>query len=105
MLKRELIEVSDARPEAWLATTRVTMGPRPRQLLFAWLRSQFEQHDEIVIKDPRLAWFIGMWRAAGYRVGARPSFVTTLRHPSHVVSSKSQRYPGPAGTRTGPPPG
>ena len=97
LLKRELIEVSDARPEAWLATTLVTMGPRPRQLLFAWLRSQCEQHDEIVIKDPRLAWFIGMWRAASYRVGARPSFVTMLRHPSQVVSSKSQRYPGPAG--------
>ncbi len=97
LLNRELIEVSDARPEAWLETTRISMGPRPRQLLFAWLNAQFEQHDEIVIKDPRLSWFLGMWRAAGLRTGARPSFATMLRHPTQVVSSKSLRYPGPAG--------
>ncbi|MFY9915298.1 MAG: hypothetical protein WAK18_11570 [Nocardioidaceae bacterium] len=97
LLRRELVEVSDARPEAWFTTTRLSAQPRARLLLFEWLRLQFEQADELVIKDPRLSWFLGMWRAGVLRTGAQPSFATMLRHPTEVVSSKSQQYPGPAG--------
>ena len=97
LLRRELVEVSDARPEAWFTTTRLSAQPRARLLLFEWLKLQFEQADELVIKDPRLSWFLGMWRAGVLRTGAQPSFATMLRHPTEVVSSKSQQYPGPAG--------
>ncbi len=39
LLRRELVEVSDARPEAWFTTTRLSAQPRARLLLFEWLRA------------------------------------------------------------------
>jgi hypothetical protein len=55
--------------------------------------------DEVVIKDPRLAWFLGLWKAAALRSDARPSYVTMLRHVTEVVGSKKRYYaPGQTGS-------
>lgn len=97
LLNRHGIEVSDARPQCWFEAARLSALPRPRQNLYAWLHDQFAVADELVVKDPRLAWFLGMWRAAAVRAGCRPGFATMLRHPTEVVSSKARQYPGPAG--------
>ena len=55
--------------------------------------------DELVIKDPRLAWFLGLWKSAALRTDAQPSYVTMLRHVTEVVGSKQRYYaPGQTGS-------
>ena len=81
------------RPPSGLVRGRQARHQREvREDLYSWLEGRFaEGHDEIVIKDPRLAWFIGLWRSAALRCAATPSYVTMLRPVTEVVGSK-QRY-------------
>jgi hypothetical protein len=58
-----------------------------------WLGKQFREADHIVIKDPRLSWFLPLWRRSADEVGAALRVATVLRHPAAVVDSK-QRYYG-----------
>ena len=54
-----------------------------------------------MIKDPRLAWFLGLWKSAALRTDAQPSYVTMLRHVTEVVGSKQRYYaPGQTGRRS-----
>ena len=45
-----------------------------------------------MVKDPRLSWFLGLWRVAAVRTGATPVFATMLRPPAEVVGSKQTYY-------------
>ena len=47
---------------------------------------------ELVVKDPRLAWFLGLWRSAALRCEAAPAYVTMLRPVTEVVGSKQRYY-------------
>ena len=53
---------------------------------------------ELVVKDPRLSWFIGLWRVAAIRTGATPVFATMLRPPAEVVGSKQTYYANQLGS-------
>jgi hypothetical protein len=109
LLKRANVQVSDARPSAWFETGKASASGITRARLADWLEPQFtparatEQGeepavDEIVVKDPRLAWFLGLWKAAALRCDAQPSYVTMLRHVTEVVGSKKRYYTAaPAG--------
>jgi hypothetical protein len=90
------VVVEDGRPEAWdltdgLAADEGALGP-----LVEWLEQQFAQSDRIVVKDPRLAWFFELHRAAAAKVGADVHVATMLRHPAEVMRSREIAY----GTRT-----
>jgi hypothetical protein len=50
------------------------------------------------VKDPRLSWFLGLWRVAAIRTGAKPVFVTMLRPPAEVVGSKQRYYANKLGS-------
>ncbi|HWM74931.1 MAG TPA: sulfotransferase family protein, partial [Nocardioides sp.] len=92
LLKRCNVQVSDARPAAWYETGKLgTFGPL-RMRLHEWLEPQFGEAPELVIKDPRLAWFVGLWRSAALRCDATPSYVTLLRPVTEVVGSKQRYY-------------
>ena len=47
-----------------------------------------------MIKDPRLSWFLPLWRRCAESLGVAPRFVTMLRHPAAVVDSKQRWYGG-----------
>ena len=100
LLARSNVQVSDARPRAWLDTGTTSGDHATRERVTAWLERQFDLGDELVIKDPRAAWFLGLWRAAADRCGATSSYVTMLRPVTEVVGSK-QTYYGPTGGRGG----
>jgi len=92
LLRRCNVQVSDARPSAWYETGKLgTFGPL-RIRLHEWLEPQFAEAPELVIKDPRLAWFIGLWRSAALRCEATPAYVTMLRPVTEVVGSKERYY-------------
>jgi hypothetical protein len=92
LLKESLVQVSDSRPEAWFETGRVATREHERIATADWLASHFEVSSELVVKDPRLGWFLGLWRVAAVRTGATPVFATMLREPSEVVGSKQTYY-------------
>jgi hypothetical protein len=98
------VQVSDARPSAWYETGKASASGITRARLTEWMGPHFREAvgdepavDELVVKDPRLAWFLGLWKSAALRCDAQPSYVTMLRHVTEVVGSK-QRYYAPGQT-------
>ncbi|HYO31415.1 MAG TPA: sulfotransferase family protein [Nocardioidaceae bacterium] len=93
LLRRANVMNSDARPSAWPDAGRISSAQPLQRRVHTWLEQQFvEGGDELVIKDPRLGWFVGLWRAAALRSGAAAAFVTMLRPVTEVVGSKATHY-------------
>ena len=106
LLQRCNVQVSDARPTAWYETGKASASGITRARLTDWLGPHFKPATEeepavteLVIKDPRLAWFLGLWKSAALRSDAESSYVTMLRHVTEVVGSKQRYYaPGQTGS-------
>lgn len=92
LLKEAGVQVSDARPDAWFETGRVSARDGERIRATEWLEEHFAVNPELVVKDPRLSWFLSLWRVAAVRSGATPVFATMLRPPAEVVGSKQNYY-------------
>jgi hypothetical protein len=92
LLKEAVVQVSDARPEAWFETGRICTREPERITTADWLQGHFVENPELVVKDPRLSWFLSLWRVAAIRTGATPVFATMLRPPAEVVGSKQTYY-------------
>lgn len=92
LLSRANVQVSDARPLAWEKTSGFAERAGVLRTLTGWLDEQFGYADQLVIKDPRLSWFLPLWRAAAQRYGVEPAFLTMLRPPPEVVGSKRTYY-------------
>lgn len=91
LLSAARVQTTDARPSAWAETARVS-GSRVERELRAFLKRQFAESDHVLIKDPRLLWFLPLWRRTSADIGVDPRCLITLRHPSAVVASKGQYY-------------
>ena len=98
LLKEVAVQSSDARPAAWFETGRISTREPARIRVTEWLEPHFDEHPELVVKDPRLSWFLGLWRVAAIRTGATPVFVTMLRPPAEVVGSKQKYYANKLGS-------
>lgn len=96
LLERANVGVSDARPAAWFETGKWSANGILRTRVVDWLGAQFaplpdeEDEPELVLKDPRMAWFLGLWKAAALRVDATPAYLTTLRHVTEVVGTRDR---------------
>jgi hypothetical protein len=90
------VVVEDGRPEAWDLTDELAGESKALDPLVEWLDAQFGESDRVVVKDPRLAWFLQLHRAAAGKVGAQMRVATMLRHPAEVMRSREIAY----GTRT-----
>ena len=91
LLRAAGVHSSDARPSAWAKTAGVGREWDVRTELENWIHKEFRHGDHVVVKDPRLLWFIPMWQRAGETIAA-PCFVTTLRHPLEIIMSKQMYY-------------
>jgi hypothetical protein len=92
-LMRELrVTVFDSRPGAWAQTAEAATEEEAFKELKSWLAVQFVGRNDVVIKDPRIAWFLPLWRRCAEALDAVPGFATTLRHPAEVVKSARQWY-------------
>jgi hypothetical protein len=92
LLRRAGVQVSDARPAAWALTARAGLDEAARTELQAWLAGRFDEADALIVKDPRLSWFLPLWRSCARRLGVEPRFLTMLRHPAAVIDSKQRWY-------------
>ena len=86
------VAVGDARPQAWFETGRLAARDEERARVARWLEGHFEDGRELVVKDPRLSWFLGLWRIAAERADAQPVFATMLRPPAEVAGSRQKYY-------------
>jgi hypothetical protein len=104
LLRDARVQTADARPAAWAEMARVILDDATRDELRAWLGEQFARGDDVIVKDPRLSWFLPLWRSCALDLGAQARFVTMLRHPAAVIESKTRWYgggPGEAGRAAG----
>lgn len=92
LLRQANVHASDARPSAWADTARLCLNKQTSDEVRQWLQNQFSGHEQLVIKDPRLLWFLPLWDRVGHELGASVHVVTMLRYPAEVVSSKLQWY-------------
>jgi hypothetical protein len=98
LLDRVNVATYDARPSAWFETGKWSANGMLRTRVVDWLGPQFEARPnpdldvepEIVVKDPRLTWFLGLWKAAALRVDAEASYLTPLRHVTEVVGPRDK---------------
>lgn len=98
LLREANVQVSDARPAAWFETGRVGTRESERMATAAWLEEHFAVSPELVVKDPRLSWFLALWRVAAIRTEATPVFAAMLRPPAEVVGSKQAYYANTLGS-------
>ena len=94
LLKRARVQAADARPAAWALTAELCLDEAVQRDLTAWLEQQFGAASSLVIKDPRLSWFLPLWRRSAESLGVAPRFLTMLRHPAAVIDSKQRWYGG-----------
>lgn len=92
LLALQNVAPEDGRPSAWTAAEKVAGRERPRGRLREWLEEQFSHRDRVVVKDPRLAWFLELYLRTAEEIGAGVSVVTMLRHPAESISSREMAY-------------
>lgn len=100
LLRQADVLVDDGRPEAWELADEVGRRPRSRAVLAAWLEEQLGISPRIVVKDPRLAWFLGLYRDAAAELDADLKVATMLRDPAEVLRSRELAYGTATSTNT-----
>jgi hypothetical protein len=94
LLQRNGVHPSDARPSSWATTGQIATRGGVRAELRTWLEEQLADNPLLVVKDPRTAWFLGLWREAARDLDLPLAIVTMLRDPAEVVLSKQTAYGG-----------
>lgn len=92
LLRARRVSVWDSRPAAWEQTSAAVDDKAALDELRAWLKVQFVGRDNVVVKDPRVGWFLPLWRRASEDLGVAVSFASLLRHPAESVSSAITWY-------------
>jgi hypothetical protein len=92
LLRSAGVQVSDARPAAWSYVADLALESGVTDELRKWIRAQFKEADHLIIKDPRLSWFLPLWRRCADELDLTPAFATVLRHPAAVIDSKQRSY-------------
>jgi hypothetical protein len=92
LLRKRRVTVFDSRPAAWTLTAGAAEDEAAFEDLRAWLSVQFVGVDNVVVKDPRIGWFLPLWLRVADDLGIQTSFATMLRQPPEVVTSARKWY-------------
>jgi hypothetical protein len=92
LLKTVRVTTIDSRPAAFQKTLELGTRQELVDELRSWLEVQFVGTERVVVKDPRLSWFLGPWQRCAGELGVTPTFVTMLRPPTEVLGSARQWY-------------
>jgi hypothetical protein len=92
LMRGRRVTVFDSRPRAWETMDKVARDDAVFDELRSWLAVQSTGADNVVIKDPRIGWFLPVWLRAADDLGLETSFVTMLRRPPEVVASARRWY-------------
>lgn len=92
VMRRLRVTVFDARPRAWEVTDAAAGDKDLRSELRQWLEGELGQAEAVVVKDPRVGWFLPLWTGSARDVGAPTSFICMLRHPAEILFSARKWY-------------
>ena len=92
LLRERRVSVWDSRPSAFADTSAAAEDAAAFAELRGWLAVQFVGRESVVVKDPRVGWFLPLWRRAAEDLGVEISFASLLRHPAEGVSSALKWY-------------
>lgn len=90
LIVRAGINVVDGRPDAFDRVQAVIDGKARRQL--AGYLARHDRAPQLVVKDPRTVWAQQLWRDVGRDEGREVRYLSMLRHPAEVVSSRTTYY-------------
>lgn len=91
LLRRGRVQVADSRPVAWQMAADLA-DPEARSQVRGWLEERFDVADRLVVKDPRILWFLPLWTEVADELAVEASFVTMLRPPPETVGSRRTYY-------------
>jgi hypothetical protein len=92
LMRERRVTVFDSRPAAWRTTADAANRAEVAAELRSWLAVQFVGAENLVVKDPRIGWFLPLWLRCANDLGVRTSFATVLRYPPEVLESARQAY-------------
>jgi hypothetical protein len=92
LMRRLRVSVFDARPGAWEITGLAAREDGTRRVLGKWLREQLGEADAVVVKDPRIGWFLPLWTECAHELGVPAPTITMLRHPAEILASARKWY-------------
>jgi hypothetical protein len=91
-LRAQRVTATDSRPSAWDAMATLADDSSVVGELTSWLEVQLVGANRVVIKDPRLPWFLPLWRGCAASLDVPVSFATMLRPPTEAIGSARQWY-------------
>lgn len=91
LLRAARVQVADSRPAAWAAAGGAVDG-EVRGRVREWLTGHLEVSDRLVVKDPRMLWFLPLWQGVADDLGVATSYVTMLRPAPETVGSRRTYY-------------
>jgi hypothetical protein len=92
LLRERSVTVNDSRPDAFAATYGAAREEWAERDLRNWLAGQLARGGTVVVKDPRTAWFLPLWRQCADALGVPASTITMLRRPPEVLASALTSY-------------
>lgn len=92
LMGKARVTVFDARPAAWDKTHKVSADEEVERSLRDWVGSELAQADAVVVKDPRIGWYLPLWERCAGKLDVPTSFITMLRHPSEILASARRSY-------------
>jgi hypothetical protein len=92
LMRERRVTVFDSRPAAWGEMGGVADDPEVFEELRSWLAVQLVGRSKLVIKDPRIGWFLPLWLRCAEALGLETGFATMLRHPAEMVASARHWY-------------
>jgi hypothetical protein len=92
LMRDRRVTIFDARPAAWQMMAETAEDEAVVGELTAWLAVQFVGTENVVVKDPRIGWFLPLWRRCADDLAVEISFTPVLRHPAHVITSARASY-------------
>jgi hypothetical protein len=92
VMRRLRVTVFDSRPAAWEKTDAMADDADVRAELRGWLDGELRGSEAVVVKDPRIGWFLPLWLGAAQDLGAPVSFVCMLRPPEEILLSARKNY-------------
>jgi hypothetical protein len=91
LLKKANVRLTDSRPDAAELVTETTTAAMQKQLQ-TWLAEALGDAGQVVVKDPRTVWTLGLWSRAAAELEMRIGYVVMLRHPAEVLGSRATYY-------------
>jgi hypothetical protein len=82
----------DGRPTAIEMAAAAAADADVSGTLRSWLKVQFVGANQVVVKDPRIVWFLPLWQQCAHDLGITTNIVTMLRYPTEVIASARTWY-------------